>query len=95
MECVHYLSICTRVSAHPMASPLALSLFSLLALTPLAQGQSFEPQQAITTSADYAKSVFAVDLDGDGDADVLTASSIATRLRGTRILARECLARSR
>ena len=28
----------------------------------------------ITTSADYAVSVYAVDLDGDGDMDVLSAS---------------------
>ena len=32
------------------------------------------PQQAISTSADYATSVYATDLDGDGDADVLSAS---------------------
>ncbi|MCB2154794.1 VCBS repeat-containing protein, partial [bacterium] len=34
----------------------------------------FGPQQTITTAADGAKSVFAVDLDGDGDQDVLSAS---------------------
>ena len=28
----------------------------------------------ITTSADYAHSVFAIDMDGDGDVDVLSAS---------------------
>jgi hypothetical protein len=36
---------------------------------------SFGPQRVITTSADLAKSVFAADLDGDGDADVLSASA--------------------
>jgi hypothetical protein len=35
---------------------------------------SFGPQQQITTSAQYAQSVYAADLDGDGDADVLSAS---------------------
>jgi hypothetical protein len=37
-------------------------------------GGSFGPQQVITTSADAASSVYATDLDGDGDADVLSAS---------------------
>ncbi len=35
---------------------------------------SFGPPQVITTSADGAVSVFAADLDGDGDPDVLSAS---------------------
>ncbi|HNO80431.1 MAG TPA: VCBS repeat-containing protein, partial [Phycisphaerae bacterium] len=35
---------------------------------------TFGPQQIITTAANAAFSVFAADLDGDGDADVLTAS---------------------
>ncbi|MBI4878582.1 MAG: VCBS repeat-containing protein, partial [Planctomycetes bacterium] len=34
----------------------------------------FGPQQVISTAADSAWSVFATDLDGDGDADVLSAS---------------------
>jgi hypothetical protein len=34
----------------------------------------FGPQQVISTLADRAKSVFAADLDGDGDPDVLSAS---------------------
>ncbi|MEZ6083096.1 MAG: FG-GAP-like repeat-containing protein [Phycisphaerae bacterium] len=36
---------------------------------------TFGPQQVITTSARSANSVFAADLDGDGDYDVLSASS--------------------
>ena len=36
---------------------------------------AFGPQQVITTAADWAWSVFAADLDGDGDPDVLSASS--------------------
>ena len=39
-----------------------------------AQSTSFGPQEDITTSADLAQSVYATDLDGDGDADVLSAS---------------------
>ena len=35
---------------------------------------AFGPQQVITTSADGAQAVFAADLDGDGDFDVLSAS---------------------
>ena len=40
-----------------------------------AQSTSFGPQEVITTSADNARSVYATDLDGDGDADVLSASA--------------------
>jgi hypothetical protein len=35
---------------------------------------TFEPQQVISTLADGPRSVFAADIDGDGDADVLSAS---------------------
>ncbi|MBK7950729.1 MAG: VCBS repeat-containing protein [Deltaproteobacteria bacterium] len=37
---------------------------------------SFGPQQIISTLADSARSVFAADVDGDGDVDVLSASLI-------------------
>ena len=51
------------------------SIVVLLALALSVAGQtSFGPQQVITTSADGAQSVYATDLDGDGDADVLSAS---------------------
>lgn len=36
---------------------------------------NFGPQQIITTNADAAHSVYATDIDGDGDIDVLSASS--------------------
>ncbi len=36
---------------------------------------TFGPQQIITTEADGATSVYATDMDGDGDMDVLSASS--------------------
>ncbi|MCH7700259.1 MAG: VCBS repeat-containing protein, partial [Planctomycetes bacterium] len=41
---------------------------------------SFGPQQIITTEADYAFSVFAADLDGDGDTDVLSASPLDDKI---------------
>ncbi|NIQ19395.1 MAG: hypothetical protein GTN95_04150, partial [Gammaproteobacteria bacterium] len=39
-----------------------------------AESDRFGPQQVISTPADGARSVFAADLDGDGDTDVLSAS---------------------
>jgi hypothetical protein len=36
---------------------------------------SYGPQRVITAAADYAQDVYAADLDGDGDVDVLSASS--------------------
>ncbi|MFB6231977.1 MAG: T9SS type A sorting domain-containing protein [Salinibacter sp.] len=39
-----------------------------------ADTDGFGPQQVITTSADFVQSVHAADLDGDGDADALSAS---------------------
>ena len=45
-----------------------------LALLPLAQGQDFGPQKAISTGGTVL-GVYATDLDGDGDADVLSAAN--------------------
>lgn len=53
------------------SSPLAF-LLALVTLSSLASGQ-FGPQQVINTQVG-ARSVYAADLDGDGDADVLSAS---------------------
>ena len=41
---------------------------------------SFGPQQVITTAADRARSVYAADLDGDGDQDVLSASAFDDKI---------------
>jgi len=43
---------------------------------PGAAGTVFSQEQIISTSADGAESVFAVDMDGDGDMDVLSASVV-------------------
>ena len=50
------------------------SIVVLLCLSLSAAAQGFGAQQVITTSASDARSVYATDLDGDGDADVLSAS---------------------
>jgi hypothetical protein len=52
-------------------------IFAAGAAAPLAARQvSFAAQQAISTSVQFATSVFTADLDGDGDLDVLSASSL-------------------
>ena len=51
-----------------------LQLILLLSLSTTLAAQQFGPQEDITMAADNAESVYATDLDGDGDADVLSAS---------------------
>ena len=61
--------------------PRSLALtFALAVSTPVVAGQGFGPQQVITTSANGATSVHAVDLDGDGDVDVLSASGLDAQI---------------
>ena len=51
-------------------------VFLLMVLTPSLVAQTtFGAQQTLTTTADRVRSVYATDLDGDGDADVLSASA--------------------
>jgi hypothetical protein len=52
---------------------ILIPIIFLLSSAPLV-AQQFGGQEVITTSADGAYSVYATDLDGDGDADVLSAS---------------------
>ena len=66
----------------PWALVLAAALMALLP-TPHATAQPFGPGFDITTGADGARSVYAADIDGDGDLDVLSASGVTTRLRST------------
>ena len=57
------------------------SVIALVCLSVLGLAQSgFGTQRAITTTADGAWSVYATDLDGDGDADVLSASEIDDKI---------------
>ncbi|MDC3307535.1 hypothetical protein OAV47_01760 [bacterium] len=57
----------------------ALSGIGAVALASVSTPQSFGPQPIITTSADDPLSVYATDLDEDGDADVLSTSVIDDR----------------
>jgi hypothetical protein len=50
-------------------------LFTIVLVSGICFAQAvFGPEQVITTNADYAYSVYAIDLDSDGDIDVLSAS---------------------
>ena len=55
-------------------------LASISSSSALAQSTSFGVQEVITTSADSPRSVYAMDLDGDGDADVLSASALDDKI---------------
>ena len=63
----------------PLSSFL-LPAASVLVLAQRAPAQSFGGQQVISSSASEASSVYATDLDGDGDADVLSASSFDDKI---------------
>ena len=60
---------------HLNLSVSALLLCTLSTLTAPAAAQGFGADQTITTSQDFPTSVHAVDLDGDGDLDVVSASA--------------------
>ena len=49
-------------------------LIGMFLITTFGFGQVTFTQHVISTSANYAVSVYAVDVDGDGDMDVLSAS---------------------
>ena len=53
---------------------LAVTHTALIVTLLACSTDDFGPQRVITTAADGAKSVYAADLDGDGDMDVLSAS---------------------
>jgi hypothetical protein len=57
-------------------APLVL----IVGVTAQSQSPLFGPSQLITSTTDGARSVFAIDLDGDGDADVLSASSVDDKI---------------
>ncbi len=67
----------SRVTASSFAavlSPLAVVAASLVGVLPALGGEVPFTEHVISTVADGANSVFATDLDGDGDTDVLSAS---------------------
>ena len=64
-----------RYQAH-MISVVA----SAAALLPAQIDPCFGAEQIISTNADEANSVYAADVDGDGDLDVLSASSIDDKI---------------
>jgi hypothetical protein len=58
---------------------ILIPLIFLLSSAPLA-AQLFEGEQVISSTANSAASVYATDLDGDGDADVLSASAFDDKI---------------
>jgi hypothetical protein len=58
----------------PAKALLSLALLCVCTLPAWALNVPFGPQQTITTGADEAVSVFAADVDGDGDLDALSVS---------------------
>ena len=60
-----------------MKTKLLLLLTFLIYVNTYAQ---FGSQQIITTNADKAVSVYAIDIDGDGDMDVLSASQYDNKI---------------
>ena len=50
-------------------------LIGMFLITTIGFGQAIFTEHAISTSADHAVSVYAADVDGDGDMDVLSAST--------------------
>jgi hypothetical protein len=56
-------------------------IFSYCHPTTNCQAQNiFGPQQIISTNANGASSVYAIDLDGDGDNDILSASYLDDKI---------------
>lgn len=60
---------------HPKLTTPARALLFLLCTTAPAVAQGFGAGQTISTSQDFPTSVHPVDLDGDGDLDVVSASA--------------------
>ena len=61
-----------------MKSKFSFAIFFIL--TSIIPAQPTFTEHAISTSADGAKSVYAADLDGDGDIDIVSASGIDDKI---------------
>jgi hypothetical protein len=73
--------LCSTRILHPHLSLLLpLMLAAVLTATSAQAQTNFGPQQVITNQADGTQSVYAADLDGDGDTDVLSASEIDNKI---------------
>ena len=56
-----------------------LSIAAALPLSAAASAQGFGPAQEVTLAVDGPRGIYAADLDGDGDLDVLSASFLDDR----------------
>ena len=63
-----------------MKRALAASAIACMASGLVGQSNLFGAEQVISTNADAAQSVYAADVDGDGDIDVLSASSVDDKI---------------
>ena len=76
---MHPISNCFPYSRSIMKFITNIVLFHLFLITSIS-AQQFGAQQSLTTSASGAYCVYATDLDGDGDADVLSASYVDNKI---------------
>ena len=70
----HYRPHCPPASAKRSQGRDLKPLVTLFCLSSPVLAQVFEPEQVISTAASSPQSVYAIDLDDDGDVDVLSAS---------------------
>ena len=71
---------CFRSRFLALARALLLIALHHVVIQPISAQTTFGPQQVITTAAEGARSVYAADLDGDGDLDVLSASFLDDKI---------------
>ena len=59
-----------------LSAIIALTMLALGQITPAEAQPTFIERSPVATNANGANSVFAIDIDGDGDTDVLSASEV-------------------